>query len=352
MEVNMNKCIYLKETDLKQSFEKQEHIFPAGIGGIRKLNKGVVCDKVNGEIFSKMELDFMRNSLIALPRQIQGPGKRGSLIEKKSTKSNIHVVSRNEELSDVSLGYIKLGKPYQIPQFKVIDETEIQIIFDQSDGDYSDQLVNFIDNLKDFDDKYILIVEKNIPINQLLFGNFESKWYLGVHENSFSYPLSDIINKLVNKRYSNEKPQFNATQVTCHQHMVFNIEKFNRVCAKTVFNFLAFSHGSDFVLQEKFDSIREWIINGGNDKFVNLLDKGNRNIKMIKNIDFPDESHKILINKVDNRLVGLLTLYGESFEVAVILCDNFTDKFVVNGYICDWKNKKEYTLMEYITLHL
>jgi hypothetical protein len=74
----MRCCIYLKGTEPVLSFNSQEHIFPAGIGGIQMLPKGYVSDQFNNS-FSKIELDFMRNSLIALPRQFYGPGKRGSI---------------------------------------------------------------------------------------------------------------------------------------------------------------------------------------------------------------------------------------------------------------------------------
>lgn len=79
----MNKCIYLKKTEPEVTFKSGEHIIPAGIGGIVKLDNGMVSDEFNTKIFSSIELDFMRNSIIALPRQFYGPGKRGALSKKK-----------------------------------------------------------------------------------------------------------------------------------------------------------------------------------------------------------------------------------------------------------------------------
>lgn len=80
----MRCCIYLKGTEPVLSFNSQEHIFPAGIGGIQMLPKGYVSDQFNNS-FSKIELDFMRNSLIALPRQFYGQEKEG-LYHKKGNK--------------------------------------------------------------------------------------------------------------------------------------------------------------------------------------------------------------------------------------------------------------------------
>jgi len=188
-----------------------------------------------------------------------------------------------------------------------------------------------------------------MPINQVLLGNLEGKWYLGIHDEQISPPLADMINKLINESsILREQPKFDKTQVVCHQHMGFSIENFYRVCAKIVFNFLAFSHGSDFVLQEKFDPIRHWISNGGDNKFINLLDKKDEDKKMFEYISFPDQAHTIIITKVNNSLIGIIGLYGGAFESIVLLCDDFTESLNVDGYICDWYNKREYTLMEYI----
>jgi len=65
------------KTEPGESSTSKEHIFPARIGGIRKLTMEYVSHECNNA-FSKMELPFLRNSLLALPRQLVGPGKRGN----------------------------------------------------------------------------------------------------------------------------------------------------------------------------------------------------------------------------------------------------------------------------------
>ncbi len=129
----MNRCIYLDESDDKQKFENEEHIFPAGIGGIQKLPKGYVSDYVNGIIFSKMELGVMRESILAISRMFMGPGKRGALSKKKESRSKVLIFTTNNDEKNISLGYIKKGKPYQIPQIsiKMLEEGfECNIIID------------------------------------------------------------------------------------------------------------------------------------------------------------------------------------------------------------------------------
>lgn len=110
----MEKCIYLgKKHDL--TFKGREHIIPACIGGKEKLPEGFVSDQANN-LFSKLEAEFSRNNpLIAIPRIFLGPGKRGSLSEKKQTKSSVlamELVGSDE----TSLGIIKKGKPISVFQ--------------------------------------------------------------------------------------------------------------------------------------------------------------------------------------------------------------------------------------------
>lgn len=78
----MNKCIYLTEASENLKYNSEEHIIPAGLGGMQKLPKGYVSDKINN-MFSKYELKAMRNSLLTGNRMKHGPGKRGNQNVKK-----------------------------------------------------------------------------------------------------------------------------------------------------------------------------------------------------------------------------------------------------------------------------
>lgn len=345
----MKKCIYLKKTEPDVSFNTAEHIIPAGIGGISKLDKGMVSDEVNTKIFSNIELDFMRNSIISLLRQFDGHGKRGALSIKKATKSNLHVMFTADGVEEASLGYIKKAKPYQVPQVKIINTNQINLIFDKSEGNYKTQLVHFIEELENFDGKYYLIIEDNIPSNQVILGKFKGKWYLAARDSNINYSICDIIRKVVKQStIMEEQPKYSSSQTTSHMPLSFNREKNFRVCAKIVFNFLAFSQGTEFVLHERFDKIREWIVRGGVNEFVDWLDKRDLIGNIFDKLPFPQQSHRIFITKEANHLVGRLSLYGESFKTIILLCDNFTETFNIDGFICDWKNKKEYNILEYI----
>ncbi len=345
----MNKCIYLKGIEPELTFNSAEHIIPAGIGGIKKLPYGMVSDKVNNEVFSSIELEFIRNSPISLPRQFHGPGKRGSASDKKASKSNVHVMTNLDNNSKFNLGYIKLGKPILIRQFVYSIFGNVQFNFDNNGESIEVQLDQFLQELNDFKGFYKEIISDQIPIDYFILGVEQNKWYLAKNKNSQVPDLSKVIAGIINAvKNAKIDPQFEAAQVTCHQTMSFNMDNYFRVCGKIVFNFLALCKGHDFVLESKFDPIRNWIVSSGENNYVQIIDR-KENLNILKELLLPPLSHNIIISKVDRNLVGILSFYGSNFEVKVKLCDNYDSNYLdIDGFICDWKNKKEYRLIDYL----
>lgn len=143
----MNYCIYLKDADPNLTFNSGEHIFSAGVIGKRKLPLGYVSDECNNT-FSKMELKFMRSSIISLPRQMVGPGKRGSLDPKKASQSQIFLM--NEDNQDtIEFGYISLSKAYAIHLFEDFNDRfdmEVFICDWKNEKDYTFE--EFLDTLE------------------------------------------------------------------------------------------------------------------------------------------------------------------------------------------------------------
>lgn len=271
----MNRCIYFKKAEPELTFEKDEHIMPAGMGGVRTLPKGMVSDEAN-ELFSKLELDFMRNSIISIPRQFYGPGKRGSIKKKDATKSGVHLLSCNGIETDLSLGYIELGIPHIIPQIKVKGET-LNFHTEEIKNSREEDLYEFIKNMKAMNSRPKKIIDREVPDGQLILGHLKDKrqdnWYMaGSKEEDFK-KLTDVMEKLKEEGFLDVgEVNVKKSTVTSHQKMAFNIESFLRVCAKIAFNHLAFYKGSEFVLRDIFDPIRGFILTGGQNRFVGLMD--------------------------------------------------------------------------------
>ena len=67
-------CIYYGDMP-ELTYNKREHIFPAGLGGKTMLPKGYVSDQAN-ELFSPLEAKLMHDSLLSTSRSLFDPGKR------------------------------------------------------------------------------------------------------------------------------------------------------------------------------------------------------------------------------------------------------------------------------------
>ena len=135
-------------------------------------------------------------------------------------------------------------------------------------------------------------------------------------------------------------------QPTTHQKVQVDDRHF-RVCAKIIFNYLAFAQGQNFVLRNCFDPLRDWIVNGGENKFARLT--GNETNQLVL---FPEQAHKLFIVQDGKSLKGVISFYGTGFETVVNLCDDFEGIFLPDGFICDWKNRQEFRLVDYIKGHI
>lgn len=122
------------------------------------MGQGFVSDQAN-EFFSKMEINFLRNSPISIARWFLGSGKRGSL-----SQSKVHVMVNTDDKEDVELGYQILNKPKIIPQMKLLLDNEVGFSFDKSDGNLNSQLDSFSKNLKTFDWNFIELKDDRINI--------------------------------------------------------------------------------------------------------------------------------------------------------------------------------------------
>lgn len=351
----MNKCIYLKEDDAIQTFNKAEHIFPAGIGGIQKLPKGYVCDYVNGTIFSKMELGVMRESILAISRILMGPGKRGSLSEKKESRSKVSVLVTNNDEKSISLGYVKRGKPYQIPQIsiKILEKGfEGNLIIDLESKNVNDAREDFLKKLARIDSQKYLEVRhmKDDTINkdEFVLGYFENKWYIITNGDNldFNY-VKNKINLVIDeyRKKVNINEVGKKEKVIANINLSVNINEFYRVCSKIAFNYLSYVKKQDFVLDSRFDKIRKFILGNTDIANVHIIEK------VDLPIEFPDESHVIIIVRAQESLFSLVSFYNGYPTVAIELCekiDGYIGEKGIVGYICDWKNRKEYKFMDYI----
>ena len=348
----MNYCIYLKDTEPTLSFRSAEHIFPAGLGGIQKLPAEFVSYDCNNNIFSDMERDFMRHSLLALPRQFYGPGKRGKLNVRYATKSQIGLIKYEDEdeLDEVYLGYIKLGQPFLIRQLRINTNGDL-IMCTGSQFNNIDQLIeNFNHKLRSFEGRYTMHTDSRIASNEFIIGieDDEPRWHICLSNEQLIPQIENLITNILNRGgVPATNSEHKSAQVQSEQSLRFSDTDL-RVCAKMAFNFLAFVKGREFVLDEQFDHIREWMINGGENRFATLT--GKQSFKGKYPFTYlPELAHIIMINQDRNHLTAIMSFYGGHFETAIKLSNQFNGVFGMDGFICDWKNRSELRFMDLVS---
>ena len=334
-------CIYLGDSsDLH--YEQQEHIFSSFLGGQKMLERGMVSDEAN-HILSQLEDELAHKSVLQLPRAFMGPGKRST------NKLNSVVVYplKNEKRNSWELGYVFLGESHLIPHIRVLGN---EFVFSCDDGDEESvkgEANKFFQRLNKF--KTARYTEIRLPIenqNFFLLGFFKNKWYLY----RGNIDISEIYKKVA---AISETSELKSVQKGIFQPQVHGIvqetEKTDRAYAKIAFNILANLYGENYVMHANFDELRSWIINGGNNTFtITISDKEVNEIT--KDLNLPLDSHWCILTLVGSKICAIISLYDKTFR-AFEFCEKPSNaQFHINGMICDWKNKKEYTLTEWIDL--
>ncbi|HDR7385739.1 hypothetical protein COL48_08795 [Bacillus toyonensis] len=356
----MGYCIYYKKSDEDLKFDNEEHIIPAGLGGIKKLEKGTVSDEANAK-FSKEELVILRNSIIGLNRTNNGPGKRGSLNIKKVKNPIMRVMRHKTKHTPLEfvLGFIFAGRSVLIPQLTTfIDYNSFSYQYlasninvpsvDNLQIELNEQLIQF---LEDKERKFKLVhMPYKTSNNFIHIGFYQGRWYVAtsfkmLNLNIFAVDMLPILYKL-RENFKDKKalPQPNFIDESVSEFkdkLNTDAIKFYFLYLKTAFNALALFKGAKYVCNDTFDEIRESIINVNNtDKFI----QSNKNLdtpEIKAYVDkFPDKAHYVIICARNNRLNAYVGFYGE-MPAIIELTNKYQGEDFIDGLICDWQNRKE-----------
>ena len=358
----MNKCIYTGKETPQASFDSAEHIFPKCIGGQNCLPRGYVSDETNN-IFSKYERQFARENPIVLINRMFYP-RVGRKHHKNREK--IAVFKYDDK---VTLGYVTEANPIclnQISFFGLSDETLEKslscriTLSSNTEGSNKERYEAFLEALKNYNGCPSPIKSDDIPDNIILFGCKDKCWHLGVSkyqnpELIKSMVLKAVQNLIANLEKFNEQykeSELTSNQVTASFEIMFNYEDVFRVYAKIAFNALASLKGQEYVLNPEFDDIRNAILEGEDIlSYVTIADCKNvqKEItdKFSDRVSVGDRCHSVVFCTLDNYLYGFVSLYGTDHPIVVKL--GLTSANIVDMYLCDWQNKKDYKLIDYVT---
>lgn len=358
----MNKCIYTGKETPEASFDSAEHIFPKCIGGQNCLPRGYVSDETNN-IFSRYELQFARENPVVLINRMFYP-KVGR--KKHKNREKVAVFKHDD---NVILGYISEAKPIclnQISFFELSDETldaalTCKITLSSTtEGSNKERYEAFLEVLKQYNGCPSPIKSDIIPDNTILLGYKDKCWYLGISKNQNPELIKTMVFKAVQKLIANlekfneqyKESELTSNQVTASFEIMFNFEDVFRVYAKIAFNALASLKGQEYVLKSEFDDIRKAILEGEDIlSYVTIADGKNvqKEItdKLSHRVSIGDRCHSVVFCTFDKCLYGFVSLYGADHPIAVKLGMISTN--VVDMYLCDWQNKKDYKLIDYVT---
>ena len=360
--IYLNKCIYTGKETPEASFDSAEHIFPKCIGGQNCLPRGYVSDEINN-IFSKYERHFAREYPTVFINRMFYP-KVGRRHHKNREK-----VTAFKHDDKVMLGYISEAKPTclnQISFFELSEETlenalTCKITLSPTDGGSNKERYEaFLEVLKKYNGCPSSIKSDVIPDNTILLGCKDKCWYLGISKNQNPELIKTMVFKAVQKLIANlekfneqyKESELTSNQVTASFEIMFNFEDVFRVYAKIAFNALASLKGQEYVLKPEFDDIRNAILEGENIlSYVTIADGKNvlKEIidKFSERVSIGDRCHSVVFCTLDNCLYGFVSLFGGDQPIAVKIGTISTN--VVDMYLCDWENKKDYKLIDYVT---
>ena len=140
----------------------------------------------------------------------------------------------------------------------------------------------------------------------------------------------------------NKKPSKENKKNRTVSKYLFNREIDSRTFGKIAFNALAKLKGKGYVLRSEFDEFRDWIIQGGNDEFHCKMGKET----LASTLIVPKLAHYCIFIYDGECIIVDVCLYNY-WRKMFSICKKIDDSFVMpQGYICDWKNKREFTLID------
>lgn len=353
-------CIYLNQSKENFSYKKQEHVIPAGLGGIAKLPKGIVSDQAN-KLFSKYELIALRRTILSINRNNQGPGKRGSLSVDKVTSPQIHLLEATEESQNKNfdakyaprkLGFLFMGNSCIIPQilFPIRDDFSFNIprlITDNISNDAMSSIYEFLFGLQCFihskNKEYILVnSELKRDDKYVIIGSHNKKWFINT---SLNNKQLDSIMKILEQKPLPEDIPVLITSKSTYRYSYTSPDLINDsmpfIYVKTAFNTLAYFQGQDFVLNPQFDEVRNAIIEiKDTHRFFIRQPIPAWLVNWVRKEVKPKE-HFVVINAEKNYIDAYVSFYREGLNEVIRLTNDYSGENFRRGFICNWEKSQE-----------
>lgn len=354
----MNQCIYYKYGTENLEFSNQEHIIPAGLGGITKLPRGYVSNEANN-FFSSFELRALRNSMLSINRNNHGPGRRGSLNVQNVRNPVIHIfnaVTPEKELDTtlvpLRLGFLFAGVVQILPQVYIrFDELwnmrRPLYVADNFSNNPEETMSKFLTSLVPFlknkQCKFIFVEPPtSTSIKFVSIGYYEKKYY--VCSSIKPFRINNFCNLLLLRPLPELNPFLLSSATEYHYSYDIGDLKdvsFPLVYIKTAFNALTLFMGHSFVLESIFDPLRNNICNTENlDSYWIRSTMPSWLVNWVKSA-VPTKAHFVVIHGQFTIIDAYVSFYREPLNSIIRLTSEYTGETFKMGLICDWKTRKE-----------
>lgn len=330
-------CIYYGNNE-NLTYNSQEHIFPATIGGINKLPKGYVSDQAN-KYFSKLESRAITESFIGFEKMFFGPGNRG-----KDKPGRMPILLLRTQDSE-SMGFCFKGKPCLIPQIIISKNSKIAHISRDLKLQTNEDIIKLFDAIRKFNDEYTLI-ENKPDISDFIIGFYNKRLYISTKdESNIISCIEKIKEQIIDQDITNmEKSESKKEQPNILQNMHVDLQDDSRVFAKTAMNVLAMVKSNEYLKTPHFDKIKEWLIGKDSNEFKQFP----FDTKIFDFLQFSDNIHFCIIMNLNGYLSAVVRFYNH-WAMMYRICPTFDDFFnIPYVYFCDWQNHKEFTLQDHL----
>ena len=342
-------CIYYGDKE-GLTYRGREHIFPAAIGGVATLPNTYVSDQANS-YFSKLEGNVIHFSRPSIPRMMVGPGKRGS--GQHGTK----IIQLLQDGNSFYLGYVFQGIPHSIPQVRVNEDKIVYNIPSDEADEPSAERINavkiFRENLRTNATKCVEKERAELKGQEIMIGYSDDQIYY-YHSVECQMPVNKCA-ELIKIITSFPLNNYIQTESNLHNvHLLPTITYTNEdwfVYGKIAFNLLAQIMGDDYVKQPEFNGFRnkligeiQWDTDDFEDSFGLY---GSPDGKFA----FPKNSHWCMITETDDHIYAVVSLYDIGcYKFNLGSKPRLDNRDSVIGLICDFRSKKEYTLLEWLNI--
>lgn len=348
------------------TYHGEEHIIPAGLGGIQKLPKSTVSDKVN-HLFSKREIIALRETFLAINRYNNGPGKRGSscVREVKDPRIDLFEVQSEQPLNDnqldaiyapVRLGFLFYGEVQMIPQilFPIRSDFSFQWTRIATGTTSTNEIKTteyFLCELKVFLEQTYKEPQKDYKIirseikregRYFILGFYNHVWFVNT---SFS---DNFISKIFEVMKQVPLPDFIPVLLTTKANYHYNKTlpkafdgSFEFIYTKTAFNVLTFLMGADFARDKQFDTIRKAIVHGENLFDYNISRTMPKWLVEWVHTEVNLKSHFVVIHGHDNLIEAYVSIYREPLNASICLSRNYHAEEFKKIFICNYKERCE-----------